>query len=60
MSCICQECGKKYKVDLIVPDELWLKISPKKSEAGLLCGLCIMKKIESFDEYDAYTLKENK
>jgi len=49
-------------VDLIVSDELWEKIKPegKKDNAGLLCGPCIMKRVESLGKYDAYTLtKEN-
>jgi hypothetical protein len=23
MSCKCQSCGKQYKIDLMIPDELW-------------------------------------
>lgn len=55
MSCTCQECGEKYKVDLIVEEDLWERIKPggKEQGAGLLCGSCIMKKIESLGEYDA-------
>ncbi len=53
MSCTCQGCGKQYYVDLIVPDNVWEKIKPdgKADGAGLLCGACIMNKIESFGEY---------
>jgi len=63
MSCKCQECGKQFKVDLNIPDKLWGKIKPKnKSEdAGLLCGSCIMKKIEEINNYDYWDLiKMNK
>lgn len=56
MSCICQGCGVRYKIDLIIPNELWLKISPKKSEGGLLCGSCIMKKLEEVLSYDSFKL----
>ena len=54
MSCTCQECGKKYKVDLLIPDELWEKIKPDKKPygAGLLCGMCIMRRIECLNKYD--------
>lgn len=52
--CTCQKCGRKYKVDFIIPDDLWLKISPKKSEAGLLCGICIAEAIENFNEHNAF------
>jgi len=35
MSCICQNCGKQYTVDLIIPDELWDKIKPNsKTKEG--------------------------
>lgn len=56
--CTCKECGKKYKVDLIVPDSLWEKIKPKNG--GLLCGSCIMEKIEYLSGYDAYKLEKIK
>lgn len=58
MSCKCQDCGKQFKVDLLIPDELWEKIKPEGKEegAGLLCGSCIMTKIESISDYDAWHL----
>ena len=39
MSCTCQRCGKQYKVDLIVPNELWEQIKPEEKPvgAGMLC-----------------------
>lgn len=47
--CMCQCCGQRYKVDFIVPDELWEKIKPKGKAvgAGLLCGWCIVENIEA-------------
>jgi hypothetical protein len=58
MSCTCQECNHSYKVDIIVDDTLWEKIKPKGKPkgSGLLCGQCIMNKIENFDEYAMYKL----
>jgi len=58
MSCTCQGCGKQYKVDLVIPDELWEQIKPNgKSEgAGLLCGACIMSRIEEISDYDYWYL----
>ena len=58
MSCKCQSCGKRYKVDLIVPDELWNKIKPngKLKGGGLLCGSCIMARIERISDYDCWFL----
>ena len=60
MSCKCQKCGRQYKVDLLIPDELWEKIKPinKLTGAGFLCGSCIMKKIESMNNYDAWYLNK--
>ena len=64
MSCKCQECGRQYKVDIMVPDELWenyIKPKTKQKGAGLLCGKCIMLKIEEMNKYDYWylTKKEN-
>ena len=60
MSCTCQECGKQYRVDVIVPDEIWEKIKPKENihGAGMLCGSCILHKIEFEGEYAAFHLKQ--
>jgi len=53
MSCTCQYCGRRYRVDLNVPDHIWERIKPprKPEGAGLLCGACIMNKIEALGEY---------
>ena len=58
MSCKCQSCENQYKVDLLIPDELWEKIKPKnkKEGIGLLCGSCIMIRIEAISDYDAWHL----
>jgi len=58
MSCKCQGCGKQYRIDLYVPDELWELIKPigKENGAGLLCGSCIMERLEEIGKYDAYDL----
>ena len=59
MSCKCQGCGKQYKVDLLIPDKLWEeKIKPKGKGkgVGMLCGSCIMMKIEAIGNYDAWHL----
>lgn len=48
MSCTCQECGVEYRVDLVVTDQVWEQIKPKGKAigAGLLCGSCIVSKLE--------------
>jgi hypothetical protein len=58
MSCKCQECGNSYKIDLLVSNEIWERIKPynKPKGAGLLCGSCILKKMENILSYDAYKL----
>lgn len=58
MSCICQNCGKSYKVDLIIPNELWEQIKPdgKSQGAGLLCSACIINRIEEISDYDCWFL----
>lgn len=59
MSCKCYCCGKLYKVDLNIPDELWKIIKPKdKSFGGLLCGSCIMDKLENISSYDYWFLNK--
>ena len=59
--CKCEECGKIYQVDLIIPDRLWEKIKPqnKPQRAGLLCGACIMRRIESIGDFDYWFLTKN-
>lgn len=56
--CTCQACGCLYKVDLVVPQDLWSAIQPegKSAGAGLLCGPCIMERIERLGKFGAYEL----
>jgi len=49
--CLCQSCGERYKVDLMIPDKLWDAIYPDKNGGELLCGVCIMKKVEMLDNF---------
>lgn len=60
MSCKCQGCGEKYKIDIMVIDGLWEKIKPmgKSVGGGLLCGKCILTRIEKIIGYSSFTLKE--
>ena len=55
MSCLCQRCKKSYKVDLNIPNALWEKVRGGKN---LLCGRCILEKIEELNNYNAYKLVE--
>ena len=56
--CLCRGCGRRYRVDVVVPDPLWERIRPPGPvvEAGLLCGSCVMERIEALGEFDAYGL----
>jgi len=58
VSCICQQCGKKYKVDLVVPNNLWEQIKPegKPRGADLMCGFSITERIEEISNYDYWHL----
>ena len=46
MSCICQDCGCDYDVDMDIQDDLWKRISPSEvKDCGLLCPECICKRL---------------
>ena len=62
MSCTCHNCGRKYKVDLLVPNEIWHKIKPPNSsnEGGLLCPICIAERLENLNGYDYWILTKDK
>lgn len=51
--CECQRCGELYRVDIMVPDDLWARISGR----NLLCPMCIARAIEDLREYGAYELR---
>jgi hypothetical protein len=52
----CQRCLKHYKVDVIVPDELWRRIS---HGINLMCAPCIATLIEHVSDFDAFQLSES-
>ena len=58
MSCKCQNCNEQYKIDLLIPNNLWSKIRPGQpksdKESGLLCGSCIMSKLEKLLKTEDY------
>jgi len=55
--CVCQGCKAMYKVDVVIPDDLWEKIKPKGAiGSGLLCGACMFKKIDLLGEFSAFHL----
>lgn len=52
----CFHCSRPYGdkhgfPDLLVPNEVWEKISPKKNEGGLLCPSCICKRVYDLGIY---------
>lgn len=59
MSCKCHRCGRQYRVDVVIPNDIWERIRPDKTRpdyAGMLCGQCIMELIEELGEYSAFRL----
>ena len=56
---ICEKCGRHYKIDLVVPHDLWLKIRLNKErppEEGLICAICLITAIEETEQYGVYRL----
>lgn len=55
--CRCDGCGRRYKVDMQVSDDLWALIQPedKPAGAGLLCAACIGTRIED-GQFAAYRI----
>jgi len=51
--CTCHSCGRKYKIDFNIPNELWGKINQGKN---LLCGTCIVEKLEQYLDYYAFEI----
>ena len=53
MSCRCQECGRQFYIDIMIPDNIWEEIRPKDKEksGGLLCGCCIMNRLENYKKH---------
>ena len=50
----CADCGRRYGEeygfpDLIIEDWAWIKISPRKSEGGLLCPSCICRRLKELN-----------
>lgn len=46
----CYDCGRPYGdengfPDLIVPNDIWVRISPTGDYGGLLCPSCICKRL---------------
>lgn len=45
----CYDCGRRYGdeygfPDLVVPNDVWAKISPRGDEGGLLCPSCMCRR----------------
>lgn len=45
----CYDCGRRYGgefgfPDLVVPHDIWAKISPTGDEGGLLCPSCMCRR----------------
>lgn len=50
----CYDCGMEYKDfhDMVVPDDVWEKISPTHWQgAGLLCPTCMVNRLALINEW---------
>ena len=47
---------KDIGLDLMLPKELWLEIS-MEDENEMLCGSCIMKRVEGIGKFGVYELR---
>lgn len=60
MSCICQECGKEYRIDLMLED--WVREEINTKTLDNLCSWCIITKLEklmnSIDAFSYYYLTQ--
>lgn len=45
----CHDCGQRYDTwpDLLVSDENWKKIAPRKNGGGVLCPNCMHRRFEA-------------
>lgn len=50
---LCQRCANRYRVDFMLPDELWAAIH---GAFNLLCGSCVVELIEARKEFDYFDL----
>ena len=45
----CYDCGLEYGesawIEAIIPDKVWIEISPTENEGGILCISCISKRL---------------
>jgi hypothetical protein len=51
---LCGRCGMRYRVDVMVSDELWAKIHNDNEH---LCGPCVVRSLEAISENDFYDLQ---
>ena len=64
MNCVCADCKTPYDTfrDMVVPNDIWAKISPFGDEGGLLCPTCIANRLNHIDKWyqtGMYVLKEH-
>lgn len=57
--CRCGGCGERYRVDIILSDDLWRKLQEAlpAGPINLLCGSCIIERLERFGEFAAFKLE---
>lgn len=50
---VCADCKAVYGTyqDMVIPDDLWLEISPFGDCGGLLCPTCIANRLDHIDKW---------
>lgn len=46
----CADCGLSYSehgTDIVLPRAQWMIIAPHPPDGGILCGLCIARRVEA-------------
>lgn len=59
--CLCSGCGKRYKVDLMLPDDTWKAIETLYPNHWVvadvhLCPMCIATRLERLGRFDSFTM----
>lgn len=58
LPCRCRGCGRLYRVDIqVTTEDLWKQIADSPT---MLCGICIIERIELLNKHAHYDLVEGK
>ena len=51
--CLCQHCGARYRMDVLIDDDLWNVI---RRGLNMLCPSCIVERVERAKGFSAFKL----